>query len=705
VDCEPARRRVRLDLELHHVQHPDLETTAGMTPEREPRVEPPPAIAVAEGAQRTAFYKEPLVLFVFLATFALYLVSMPKTLALEDDSIFVLAGYFNGISHPPGYPLYTLLLKIFTLLPVGDIPARAHASSAFFAALACGSLFLIFVLLGIQRYVAALGAIVFSVTATFWSQAIITEVYSLNVFLNLCLFLFALKIFRGFSQASSSLQATQTNFILFSIFAGLALSNHWPLTLLAMPAYLLMIARSFFALKNKLFVVMPAVAIIAATYLYLYFNNQSSPFINFSGKFNGFTEWLEYIMRAHYAAVDFKQTAGWQDKWLFSRDLLIQIGRELNVLLLLSGLGAYRILKSADMRIVGLALLWVVLANSLLLIFLVDFDYGYLYAAVFRVYTIVSISMLFVLAGFGMAGAGAGSTPRISDYQLVIVLLLGLGLNAYFSLPQNYRHQYSWGEEYAQKILSEIPADAVLFSDGEVELGLLSYYRFIKKQRPDIELYSSSGLLLNNRLFDYRLEDKKAFIENYVAENQSQQILAANNLYGVSIVSATAFTEKLGQPDGESQHTINSNDIDLILKWSTEDYSHDPWTRIAVGILRQKAIAILIPTLKTTGDASLQNYISNSVSKLIQNEADFLFFLKAMIKGEAEIDTSYYQTQLDAIARSELLSKQDDSHYVYLAERIRQARQSADLIEGASRLACQNWPSRNNSYCRTEADG
>ena len=83
----------------------------------------------------------------------------------------------------------------------------------------------------------------FSVTDTFWSQSIITEVYSLNVLLNLCLLLFALRISLNFNQAHKTLHAAPRDFFLFSITLGLALSNHWPLTVLALPGYLLLIAR------------------------------------------------------------------------------------------------------------------------------------------------------------------------------------------------------------------------------------------------------------------------------------------------------------------------------------------------------------------------------------------------------------------------------------------------------------------------------
>jgi len=46
-------------------------------------------------------------LVVFVLLFAVYAISAPRTIALEDDGLFVLSSYFLGNSHPPGYPLYT----------------------------------------------------------------------------------------------------------------------------------------------------------------------------------------------------------------------------------------------------------------------------------------------------------------------------------------------------------------------------------------------------------------------------------------------------------------------------------------------------------------------------------------------------------------------------------------------------------------------
>ena len=669
-------------------------------PESQPQAKP--AVVQPVELEHLPFYRDPVILLIFLSTFTLYLASMPKTVALEDDSIFILAGYFNGISHPPGYPLYTLVLNWFTQIPIGDIPARAHASSAFFGALSCCALFCIFCLTGLERQIAALGAFAFSVTATFWSQAIITEVYSLNVFLNLCLLLFALRIFLNFKPDTLGPVATSRDFYLFSIVLGLALSNHWPLTVLATPAYLLLICRPYFCLQNKLTAVLPAIAIGVAAYLYLYWNNQSSPFINFSGEFANFAELIEYVMRKHYASIDFQSTAGLQDKLLFARDLAHQFVRELNLLLVFSALGVYHLIKTPESRAIGLAMIWLVLANSLLLVLLVNFDYGLLYSLVFAVYPIVSIVMLFVLAGFGIHSLTRRENPMITHKHFVIILLLALALNVFFSLPQNYRHHYSWGEEYAQRILSELPTNAILFSDGEVELGLLSYYHFIKGQRPDIQIYSSSGLLLDNRLFDYRLDDKKAFIEALVNENPQQNYYVANNYYNVTTDTGSIFTDKVGKPAGESKQSVNSNDVDLLVKWSAEDYTHDPWTEVAISSLRQKAIAIMTPVLKGATDAKLRKYISTSILGLIQSEADALVYLKSGINDESEINPELSRTQLDDINRDNLLSKQSDSHYVYLIARSSQAQQTAEHLNNSRQQACQNWPSSKNTYCQED---
>ena len=648
---------------------------------------------------RVSVYRDPWPIAVVVITFALLLASMPKSVALEDDSIFILSGYFSGVSHPPGYPLYTLIVHLFTQLPLGDVAARAHASSAFFGALACGLLFLIMRRSGLGRELAGLATLAFAVSNTFWSQSIITEVYSLNLCLNLGLLLTAMRIAaadRG-PGASSGIR----DFVVFSILFGLALANHWPLTVLALPGYLLLMAQSFFRLPRvqAALALVPAAVIAAGFYLFLYLNNQSQPFINFNGSFGGWRDFFDFIMRAHYAEVDQSDTAGWADKARFAGDLLLQFARELNLLLVFVVFGLYRMLGSERLRLPAIAFGWIVFANSFLLVMLIGFDYGELFSLVFRVYPVVSIAALFVLAGHGIRLMLDQDNDRFRSRHAGVIVLLCLVFNLVLSLPQNMRHGYSWGEEYAARILAEIPRDAIVFADGDVELGLLAYFRYIENRRPDIELYSASGLLLGNRLFDFRLEDKKSFLEAFIAARPQREFYVANNIYDLEIVSSTPFGARPGQPDGEPKRTVTSEDIDLLVAWSKPPYNRDPWTRIAVAGLRQKAIKTMVPVLETTPDGALRRYLLDSLESLVQTDEDLLVFLVEFIRTENEIDTDYFRRQLEAIDRAALGSKRMRAHFVFVENLASATAVTDERRVEARRSACLAWPSRKNDYC------
>ena len=138
------------------------------------------------------------------------------------------------------------------------------------------------------------------------------------------------------------------------------------------------------------------------------------------------------------------------------------------------------------------------------------------------------------------------------------------------------------------------------------------------------------------------------------------------------------------------------------MKWSAEDYTHDPWTEIAISNLRQKAIAIMTPALNSTTDKKLRKYISSSILDFIQSEADALVYLKSNIKEASEIKPELLHKQLNDINRANLESKQDDSHFAYLLARSKQAQQTQEHLNNSRQQACQNWPSSKNTYCRED---
>jgi len=94
-----------------------------------------------------------------------------------------MAGAHLGIAHPPGYPLYTLLVHLFMQLPFGTPALMGHFSSAVFGALACGALYGCARLTGVSPVPALVAAWLFGTQEHVFSQAVIAEVYSLNLLL------------------------------------------------------------------------------------------------------------------------------------------------------------------------------------------------------------------------------------------------------------------------------------------------------------------------------------------------------------------------------------------------------------------------------------------------------------------------------------------------------------------------------------------
>src|SRR3982751_1116543 len=111
------------------------------------------------------------------ALFVLYAATTPRTVAFEDDGLFVLAVYYLGVAHPPGYPLLVLIGKLFTYLPFGSVAYRVHLVSGLFGGLTCGVLWLCARTAFDNRVAAYVAALGFGVSVVFWSQAIIAEVY------------------------------------------------------------------------------------------------------------------------------------------------------------------------------------------------------------------------------------------------------------------------------------------------------------------------------------------------------------------------------------------------------------------------------------------------------------------------------------------------------------------------------------------------
>lgn len=199
---------------------------------------------------RVNYLEYPLVATVITAATALVVYSLSLAPDLTwayhgaDGAELITAAVTLGVPHPPGYPLYVMLGKLISLVPIGSVAFRFNLLSAVSMAIGAGLISgLVSGVLGErlarQRtaidgssaisgapvLLVALGAgLCFAFLPLVWQQALIAEVYALNT-LVVCALLWL--IFRQRSPRSA---------LLMGLALGLAVTTHLTSLLLTLPA-------------------------------------------------------------------------------------------------------------------------------------------------------------------------------------------------------------------------------------------------------------------------------------------------------------------------------------------------------------------------------------------------------------------------------------------------------------------------------------
>jgi hypothetical protein len=133
--------------------------------------------------------RKALPVLAFLIPLFVYLLTLAPGLTWAhygaDGGDLVTAAYTLGVPHPPGYPTYTVLARLFTHLPLGDVAWRVNLLSSVSTAAAAALIYWIVAHLGAEAedtsaVIAGLGAAwSYAFAPLVWSQALITEVYAL----------------------------------------------------------------------------------------------------------------------------------------------------------------------------------------------------------------------------------------------------------------------------------------------------------------------------------------------------------------------------------------------------------------------------------------------------------------------------------------------------------------------------------------------
>src|SRR5438046_6645647 len=110
---------------------------------------------------------------VTIAAGILYFLTAARDIVVGDSPELITAAVTLGVAHPPGYPLFTMLGHLFSLLPVGPIPFRVNLLAVTCDALTVGVVY--FTALRMCRcwLAAAFAALILAVTPAFWTWSLV----------------------------------------------------------------------------------------------------------------------------------------------------------------------------------------------------------------------------------------------------------------------------------------------------------------------------------------------------------------------------------------------------------------------------------------------------------------------------------------------------------------------------------------------------
>src|SRR3990167_2316098 len=172
-----------------------------------------------------------------LFSLAVFVKGVSPSVYAGDSGDIILASWYGGVAHPPGYPLNIMLGWLFTHFPYeASIAYKANLLAAFIQAGVIGVFYLIIKKLTYNIFVSLASSFVLAFNPLFWLYAHIIEVFQLNLLLVLSSVYFLI-----LWRESCLAKKEKIKYLYYCTFIlGLAVFHHHT-SILLFPAYLYLI--------------------------------------------------------------------------------------------------------------------------------------------------------------------------------------------------------------------------------------------------------------------------------------------------------------------------------------------------------------------------------------------------------------------------------------------------------------------------------
>ena len=430
-----------------------------------------------------------------------YIMTAAPSVTAEDSGELATAVATLGIPHPPGYPLYVLLGKAFTLVfPFGELAWRLNVFSGLLGGLAVGLAVLLAIRLSAPRGFAVAAGLVCAFTPILWSQSTQAEVYTLAAVATLVVCHLTLSLL---------FRPTTGRFWAVAYSCGIALTAH-PICVLLFPGVLVAALARVPLSRARLGEYASAMGFFLlgfSIYLYLPIRSLADPVMDW-GNPETLSGFLAHVLREQYvlAAPAGSPTPVVSHLLFLGYAALFFVGP---VLCLLGILGAKAIahfpgaghwpseraqLSRPFNRTYGL---WILaLSAGLLLVLTVNFQR----------HTLSLNSVFFVPLTLLLVAPSALGLARLVECAQQVSSLRRLRAGAALAgalplcmLALNWHSQDRSGDylarDYAENILKTLPEGSVYLPSGDHAIFPVLYLRVAEGMRPDVVQADKYGYL------------------------------------------------------------------------------------------------------------------------------------------------------------------------------------------------------------------
>jgi hypothetical protein len=413
----------------------------------------------------------------------LYLLTAARDIVVGDSPDLITAAVVLGVPHPPGYPLFTLLGHVFSLLPLGAIPFRVNLVSVVCDAITAGLVFLTAFRLSRSPIAAAAAAFVLALDPPFWSWSLVAEVFPLNNLLA-ALLIYLLVIWNDDPKRYGFLA-------LAAFIAGLALTNHQTIVLLGPSVcFILWRHRAILLTQPRIIAICAAAFLVGLLpYAYIPWATARHPVYD-RGGISSLDDFIAFVTRrrfgSHHLVPEVYQGGA---VWPRLVTLCYSFGGVMGLFVILGAIRAVRYCRwyfwFSLLAFASTGLLFAMISNFNL----PSMVGGAWVLERFFLLPLVAVAPLVALGVVMLAERLASvaselrrqSVPIISG-GLAVVLAVGLVTN-YRRIDQSNNHI---ARNYGEDLLASVGPDSILFAAGDPCVLPLMYLTAVEKQRPDV---------------------------------------------------------------------------------------------------------------------------------------------------------------------------------------------------------------------------